>query len=195
MATITLKNVRLAFADVFTAVQFQGQGEPRYSAVLLIEPGSENDNLVQETINHVAKEKFKGRAGMLLKQWDGNTGKLCYTDGNLKDPEKYNGFQDKMALAINRPKKAGPISLIGPRKNPATGVFDQLEDDGTLYAGCYVNAKVDIWAQDGTYPGIRGTAVCLQFADDGESFGGTVKASAEGMDELDVDMDDDEDFM
>ncbi len=46
------------------------------------------------------------------------------------------------------------------------------EADGRIYAGCYVNFNVDIWAQDGQYTGIRCSLNGVQFVKDGDAFGG-----------------------
>ena len=57
---------------------------------------------------------------------------------------------------------------------------DLAPDAGKPYAGCYVNAVVDIWAQAGDYPGIRASLNVVQFYADGEPFAG----SAPNVDDL-----------
>lgn len=163
---IILKDVRLAFPDLFEAKQYQGQGPFRWSATFLVEPGSDNDKLIQAEISRVAKEKFDKKAGQ-IEAWRQNPQKFCYCPGDLK-PD-YDGWAGKMALAAHRYEKQG-----------APGVFDNVgvngkpnrltKESGKPYAGCYVNAKVEIWAQDGQNSGIRATVVSVQFLGDGDAF-------------------------
>ena len=58
------------------------------------------------------------------------------------------------------------------------------ENDGKPYAGCYVNAVVDIYAQKGDFPGIRASVSGVQFHSDGEAFGGGRPASADEFDDV-----------
>ncbi len=65
------------------------------------------------------------------------------------------------------------VPIVGPRKN-AEGKFTPVAegDDFWPYAGCYVNVKVTMWAQD-SYgrKGINGNLLALQFVKHGEAFG------------------------
>ena len=53
---VMLNNVRLAFPVLDEPEQFQGSGKPRYSAVLLVEPGSENDKKIEAALRKVSSE-------------------------------------------------------------------------------------------------------------------------------------------
>jgi len=47
-----------------------------------------------------------------------------------------------------------------------------MEDDGTIYAGCYVNAIISLWAQDNTYgKRINAQLEGVQFCNNGEPLG------------------------
>lgn len=63
--------------------------------------------------------------------------------------------------------------------------------DGRPYSGCYVNAKVQIWAQKDKYVGVRCTLVSVQFVKDGDAFGGGGPATADGFEAVE---DTDENF-
>lgn len=156
---ITLKNVRLAFPDIWTPVAFEGEGEKKYGATGLIMPGSENDKLVKSTIKLVATEKWKDKAPAILKSIEGNANKYCYVDGNTKT---YDGFADMMALSAKNKKRP---TIKDRDASPLT------ETDEKPYGGCYVNMSVEIWPQDNKWgKGIRASLRGLQFVKDGDAF-------------------------
>ncbi|MFJ1257865.1 ssDNA-binding protein [Cupriavidus sp. CuC1] len=172
---VLLKDVRLAFPDLWTAKQFDGAGPFRYSATLLIEPGSANEKAIEAAIAKVAADKFGKKAASLLQSFRGNSNKFCYLDGNLKE---YDGFQGMFYLSSHRKQTDGPVLVIDTNKAPLG------EASGKPYAGCYVNASVDIYAQEGQYAGIRCGLIGVQFARDGDSFGGASKTDGSEFEDL-----------
>lgn len=176
MATIILKNVRLAFPDLFEAASFD-EGAARYGANFLVEPDSENDRLIRATIGDAVKEALGVKAQVFLKQVEGQNGKFCYRDGDAKT---YDGFEGNWYIAAHRNEDQGPPAVVDKDKTPLT------QKSGKVYAGCYVNAKVDIWVQQGKYPGVRASLLAVQFAADGDAFAGA-PANAEGFDDLSSD--------
>lgn len=172
---IKLVDVRLAFPDLFEAVQFDGKGEFRYGATFFIQKDSANHKKVEEAIAAVAADVFKAKAKAIVDGMRGNANKFCYTDGDAKT---YDGAEGCMVLGARRKQKDGrPLVLLANRS--------QLEkDNGELYSGCYVDAKVDIWAQAGEYTGIRCTLIGVQFRRDGDSFSGAAKAKLDDFDDL-----------
>lgn len=170
---VILKNVRLAFPDLFEPVPFDQNGAPRYSANFLIEKGSDNHKIIMAAIQQVATETWKAKAKAIVDSLRGNSNKFCYTDGDAK---AWNGAEGCMVLAGHRREADGRPQVVGPNKAPLTA------KDGKIYSGCYVNASVDIWAQDGQYQGIRCTLVGVQFAADGEAFSGAPRASSDDFD-------------
>lgn len=179
--TIIIRNVRLAFPDLREAVQFQGTGPFSYKATFLVTPGSDADKLILATIQKAATKKWPDAAkatAFLAQAKASGSQKFCYVDGVTK---AYDGFAGNMALSTSRPKDSGMPLLIGPG-----GKDDLLSpESGKPYGGCYVNAKVTIWAQDNEYgKAIRATLVTVQFVKDGDSFGGAAPATAEGMEAI-----------
>jgi hypothetical protein len=79
-------------------------------------------------------------------------------------------------------------TLIDRQKN------EVVQADGVLYAGCYVNTNITLWPQD--HPqggkGVNANLRIVQFFKDGEAFG-NAPASADEMDEVELDDDDDPD--
>jgi hypothetical protein len=65
-----------------------------------------------------------------------------------------------------------------------TGRVERRGADGTLYAGCYVNAIVDIWAQDNQFgKRINAKLLVVRKKKDGEPIGaGRTNAKAEDFD-------------
>lgn len=176
-SVIMLKGVRIAFPVLFVAEQFQGEGSFSYSATFLIEPGSENDKTVRNAIKKAA-EKWEKKSEEVMKSIVGQSMKFCYINGDTK---AYDGFPGKWALAAKRPQDSGKPKVLS--KNPNV---ELTAEDGVIYGGCYVNAKVQLWAQvkGKGAPGMRCSLIAVQFFADGESFGGAPPADGSGFESV-----------
>lgn len=173
---LVLRNVRLSFPDLFEAKQYQGQGPFYYRATFLMAPDSAEKKAIDAAIKQVATDKWNAKATAKLPGILANPQKCCFIDGNLKE---YNGYAGNWALTAVRSEEHGAPAVVDRLKNPLTA------KDGKLYSGCYVNAVVDIRADDNAYgAAIRAALVSVQFVKDGESFGGASPASANDFDEL-----------
>ena len=76
--------------------------------------------------------------------------------------------------------------VIDRDKSPLT------EDDNKIYAGCYVNAVIELWFQNNGFgKRVNANLLGVQFLKDGEPFGDNAGASA---DDFDAFGDDDEEF-
>lgn len=181
---VNLKKVRLSFPNLFEAKAFENGQNKRYGATFLVEPGSKNDKAIKEAIAEVTKEKFPKDHAKKLEAWKDDTRKHCYTDGNKKE---YDGYENMMALVANRREEDLP-----PRVKAADGTTDLTAKDGKPYAGCYVNAIVELYAQDGKFPGVRAQLLGVQFCADGDAFSSSRLADdafepvEEAMDEDDI---------
>lgn len=185
---VKLLNVRIAFCDsLFDAKEYEsGDGKFRHSATFLVEPGSANDKAIREAMKSVAAEQFKAKATQNLKVWENNSQKCCYTSGDLK-ADKYDGFAGMQVLSAHRAAKQGAPGIYDRTVDPKTGRLRVLTArDGKPYAGSYVNATVDIWAQGAPNDGIRATIVGVQFVQDGDAFGAGAPPSPEDFDDLGV---------
>jgi hypothetical protein len=169
--------VRLAFPDVFTAVQFEASGPRRYNAVFLLHPGGDNDRKVRAAIQEAAEAEHGKKAGAWLKSIENNSNKYCYLDGNLKE---YDGFEGTMALSAHRREVDGRVTVLDRNRQTLT------PQDGKPYGGCYVNGLVDLWVQKGQYPGMRCGLLGVQFVEDGDAFGGGAPANPEEFPDLGV---------
>ena len=169
---ISLKNVRLSFPALFHKAVFDGN-ETKYEATLLINKDTQSDqiDLIAKRTKELIKDNLKGtKLG---------SDKLCMKDG---DEYEYTGYADHMSFKASNSKR--PL-VIDRDKSPLT------EDDNRIYAGCYVNAVVELWAQNNAY-GKRINAILLgiQFFKDGEPFADGETGSADDFEAFEEDDDD-----
>lgn len=170
---IKLQNVRLSFPSLFRKAVFNGE-ETKYEATLLIDKEAQ-DELYQKLKAGIAEKIKTDLKGTKLP-----ADKLCLKDG---DEIEYDGYANHWSIKASNNKR--PM-VIDKDKSPLT------QDDDRLYAGCYVNAIVELWAQNNSYgKRINANLLGVQFAKDGQPFADGVSASADDFD-LVTDLDDDE---
>ncbi len=163
--------LRLAFAHLFQkregALNTDGtRGKAKYEANLVFAPGSANAKRVNEATATVCKEAWGDKWEDLFAELGAD--EKAVRNGNTKVDKAgnvYDGFEgNKYVTARNTTRP----SVVDRNQSPLT------EEDGKPYAGCYVNAEVEIWAQK-PKPGIgRRVNVSLlgvQFVRDGDAFG------------------------
>lgn len=163
-----------SYPRLFKAEQYvssgKPSGKPRFSCTFLVEPGSESFKAVNDAILAAARATWKDKGEAKLKGFRGNSNKYCFIDGDTKDDEHSAG---KWVLTAHRNEDQGRPGVYDRDTSPLS------EGDGKPYAGCFVNARVEIWAQDGENAGIRCKLVSVQFVRDGQAFGGGRKPKAE----------------
>jgi len=178
---VVLKDVRIAFCQsLFAAEQYQGKGVFRHSSTFLIVPGSDNDKALEAAILAEATAKWPKKGAAMVASLRPQTNKFCYQDGNTKE---YEGWEGMKALGAHRKQSDGRPTVLDEHKNPL------VEADGKPYGGCYVNASVDIYAQDGENSGIRCGLVAVQFWRNGDSFGGARKSQGDEFEAQDAGSD------
>tara|TARA_R110000824_G_scaffold341758_1_gene528180 strand:+ start:33 stop:566 length:534 start_codon:yes stop_codon:yes gene_type:complete len=175
MSKIKMQNVRLSFPSLYRKAVFGGD-ETKFEATFLLDKTS-HDKIIKQIeteIKAVSADKHKGKKLPAEK--------ICLKDGDTID---YDGYAGNMSIKASSTKR--PM-VIGADKAPLT------EDDGKPYAGCYVNAIVELWGQKNQYgERVNANLLAVQFAKDGEPFGDGVVASVDDFDEIvieDADMDD-----
>lgn len=175
---IKLENARLAFPELFTAKTVNGEGDPAFSATFLIDPKDPQVKKINAAIDAVAKEKWGPKADAILKQMRA-TDKVCLHDGDLK--ANYAGFPGTLYISARNATR--PL-VLDRDKTPLTAA------DGRPYAGCYVNASIELWAQDNKYgKRVNASLRGVQFLKDGEAFAGGGSASEDEFDEIGTDDD------
>jgi hypothetical protein len=193
MGTIVqLKHVRIAFIDdLFVAAPYEGKGEPRHTATFIIAPDSANDKAIQEAMEKEAKANWGKNWQAMLDDIRGDKKAFSYQK-NKKDKagDVYEGFENMWALSSVRKERDGAPLFLHKVKDPETGKAQRLTGkEGVIYAGCYVNAKVEMWAQIGTYRGMRCGLLGVQYDAPGDSFGGASRPTDDGFDSIEAEDD------
>lgn len=170
---IVLKNARLAFPELWEAKAVQGEGEPAFSASFLIPKDHPQVKEIREAEEAVGKEKFGAKWPAIKKEIVANN-RLALKDGDAK--ASYAGYEGNWFVSSRN--KTRP-TVIDRDRSPLTA------KDGRPYAGCYVNAIIELWAQDNQYgKRINASLSGVQFLRDGEAFSGGRPADAEEFPDL-----------
>lgn len=183
---VMLKNVRLAFPVLKEAERFDPSNlkqEARYSANLLF--SKENEALYKEcqaAMLAAAEAKWPGKGAAAVKSLSAGL-KVALSDGDMK-ADKYDGFEGAWSISAHA-KESTPPRLLDRDKT------ELPRTSSKIYAGCYVNASIEFWAQDNQFgKRINAQLRGVQFAADGDAFGGARAADAsefdvvEGVDEV-----------
>lgn len=175
---VMVKDVRISFVELWKAKTVGGTtGRPAFSSTFLLAPDNTlMVDLMMQAINQAATERWKEKAPAILAQlWA--TDKVCLHNGDLK--AQYDGFAGNYAISARSYTK--PL-VIGRRRE----ILE--ETSGRPYAGCYVTAHLEIWAQDDKDFGKRVNAGLkgVQFIRDGDAFAGGAPSDPGQFDDLGV---------
>ena len=176
---IMIKNARVSFPHLFTRPVINGE-DGKCGATLLLDPDKHVVSItaIKKRMAALVKEKLKGRKL--------SAEKLCLRAGEDRGRPEYEGYQ---VLSANSKNKPIVISANG------TDTIHS-EDDCPIYAGCQVNVKVRLWAQDNRYgKRINAELVAIQFAADGEALDGAYVSVEDAIDGFGGVIEDDEDFL
>lgn len=186
--TMWVMSARLAFAEtVFTKKGIAGDPDstPRYNCSLILAPTdkqvAEIERQVEKLVlEHEWKDKTPGADMLkLLVKKD----RLPLHDGD--DKQKWAGFPGNMYLS---PSSDTRPTVVDRDRSPLN------KDDGKVYSGCVVNAKIEIWVQDNRWgQRVNATLLGIQFVKDGDAFGaGAPPANPDDFPDLDADGGDDD---
>ena len=172
---ILLKDVRLAFPNLFEPTTVNGEGKPRYTAAFILPAEHPQLDEIRKKIEAVAREKWKDKAaGTLTSLY--KTGKVALHDGDEK--AQYDGFAGNLFIAASAQENAAP-TVIDRDRSPLT------QRSGRPYPGCYVNASLEFWAQDNAYgKRINAQLRGVQFLRDGDSFSAGRPASSDEFEDV-----------
>lgn len=166
-----MQNVRLSFPSLFTTGKFGEQDTGKYEATFVLDKVEHAETIekLKTAISDMMKSELKSKI---------SADKICLKDGDELDRPEFAG-----KMTIKASTKRRPL-VIGRDKAPIT------EDDNIVYAGCYVNSIVSLWAQNNQFgKRINAQLDGVQFHKDGEAFGD----GGIGVDAFDAfDSDDDE---
>jgi hypothetical protein len=169
---VILTDVRASYLYVFQP--FKGKNDKggdtaSYTGHFLFLPDSANHKKVQTAICAAATAKWGAKAPDMLKAL-GAQDRLCLHRGDVSKPgeDAYKGL-----LYVSANGKKRPTIIDGDRS-------PLVESDGRPYSGCFVNAVIDVWAQDSSWgKRINAQLAGVQFLRHGEAFGGGRVAAPE----------------
>jgi hypothetical protein len=174
---VKLKNVRLAFSqNLFKPGTMAGDttGKPAFSSTFLIPKGNPQIGELNKIIEKVAVDKWGAQKGPGVLKSLYAADKVCLHNGEAK--EQYEGFDGCYYIAAR--SYVAPL-VIDSDKAPL------VEASGKPYAGCYVNAIIDVWAQDNTYgKRVNATVKGVQFYKDGDAFVGSAPATEDDFEDV-----------
>jgi hypothetical protein len=177
---LKLNNVRLAFPALFVAKTVNGEGEPAFSASFLLDPDDKQVATLRQAMETLGKDKWGAKWPAVKKELD-TKDRWALHDGDAKST--YAGFEGMQYVSTR--SKTRPL-VIDADKAPLT------EQDGKPYAGCYVHASIELWAQDNNYgKRINASLRGVQFYKDGDAFAGGGAASKDEFDDVSADTADD----
>lgn len=175
MSKIKIGNARLSFPSLFQTAKFNNEDTGKYEATFILDKveHAELIDQIKSRVNTLMKEELKTKIA---------ADKICLKDGDDMARPEYEGTYVIKASTRRRPL------VIKRDKTPI------VEDDNIVYAGCYVNAVISLWAQNNSW-GKRVNAQLdgVQFVKDGEAFG-DAGIDADVFDEFGGDSEDDYDF-
>ena len=155
MNELVIKNARLSFPSLFKPSAFDAGAQPKYSATLILD--KEDDAAAIATLRQLV-------SALANEQWSKLPKKVFYSlqDGDTLDRAEYEG---KYIVKANNKKRVPIIDK---------DLTALVEEDERPYAGCYVNAKVRFyaWSNGTSFHGVLCSLEAVQFAKDGDSFGG-----------------------
>jgi hypothetical protein len=176
---IKLKDVRLTFPSLWE-LNFFNKSETdikkgNYEATFLIDKSAQRDIIetVQNGINKLINDELSGTKI--------SSDRRCLRDGDEKDYDGYSG-----CMSLKSSTKHKPI-IIDERKNPLT------ENNGKIYSGCYVNAIIELWAQNKAQGDggkrINARLLGVQFSRNGMPLLSSSTASADDFDDVSDEVD------
>ena len=162
---IKMANVRISFPSLFQTEVFGGEDTGKYTATFILDK-TEHAGIIKEInakIAAITKEKFKNKPLP--------PDRVCLKNGDDMEREEFQGKMTIKAATKKRP------TVINRDKSVLTA------EDDVIYAGCYVNAIIGLWAQDNQFgKRINATLYGVQFANNGEPF----TSSGVDVDEFDM---------
>ncbi len=178
---IMLKNVRVSFAQgLFNATVMPGSdanAKPKFNCGLILEADHPQLDEIRKKMKAVAQDKWKDKAEAQYKALE-KSDKLALHDGDNKP--NYDGYPGNMYLSPSAQENAPPTLLSQSKQ-----VLNTKDAAKMIYSGCYVNASIDIWAQDNGFgKRINAQLRGVQFLKDGDAFSAGRPADSDEFEEV-----------
>lgn len=168
---LVVKNVRCTYPKLFVAEEYMGK--KTFSIGLMIPAeGDKNLAALEHACLEVAEAKYPGKGMAMLKKFKGS--RQTYPIKELDDG-------NFIITPKRREDQGAPLVVDGQKRNiPAAA--------NKPYAGCYVNASIDVYCYTKNGGGITCYLNGVQFVKDGEPLGAGATASSckDDFDELET---------
>jgi Protein of unknown function (DUF2815) len=187
---VILKNVRLSYPDIWQPGAPPKNAKPgqvgKFGCQGIFAPDSEAAKVAQAAFLKAAQETFGPNWQAILEAMEKS--KKCIRNGNANLDQSGNVRQGYAGnLYIVARNKSKPVIVDAAKRG---GEWVHLtEADGKPYGGCYVNLKVDIYAQKAKgeiSANVSATLKAIQFVSDGEAFG-SGPGNADGFEDMGTD--------
>lgn len=194
---VTLKKVRLSFPHLFEPSASKEDGPKKFRATFLMDPntpeGKANIKVINAAMDKawggVFKELSKEKSDKLRSKLDSDrSGLRDGDDATNQQGDVYSGYEGMMYIGSTNGRKPKVL-----RRNKS--VIDSTEA-AEIYAGCYVNAVISIWAtkqEKHGGAGIFATLEIVQYHSKGEPFGAAELDEDDYLDAMEDEEDDDDD--
>ena len=174
---LTVKNVRLAFPDLWVATTVKGEGKPAFGASFLLPKDHPQVAAIKEAIKQTAVDKWGAKADQVLKASKAKD-RYPLHDGDTK--AQYSGYEGNLYISARNASR--------PKVRDRDGTTDLTQADGKPYSGCYVNAVLEFYAQNNSYgQHVNATLLGVQFIKDGEAFAGGGTAADDDFEDMGAD--------
>lgn len=176
---IYLSNVRVSFPQLVgpkKTTNEKGEVRTAWSADFILPPDSQQYKQVMQQYMTLASEKWKERAQTIMQMIQADRKSRCYGNGAEKVNKTtllpYDGYEGNAYVSAISNRQPQMIQPNGQPVDTSNSMAYQAIARG-VYGGCYVNAAIRLWLQENTHGrGVRCDLVAIQFAKDGDAFGG-----------------------
>ena len=172
---VRLRMVRLSYPHLFKAKGFgrKNEGTPKFSATAIIDPetrsGRDNIKRLEDAIAAAKEDKWGNKIPKIKDD------RICLRDGDRDD----DASRDMMIVAASNEARPTVLDQDG---NEVTAA------DDVVYAGCYGDMIVRIWAQDNDYgQRVNASLEGFRFREDGEPLSSRRRVTAEDFEDDDED--------
>lgn len=194
MAKLNLKNVRIAFVNVFERHQNPKypNSKPAYKLSIILPKDHPQIDEVEEHALKACEDRFKN-VKSVPKWFDRHYGQdskeCCVRDGDQRE-EPSPEFEDALIINAKRFKQPRILTSTGEEQTESGLTIDNDEIEGDeVYSGCMANVSVSFWAWDNENgKGLGCELLGVRFREDAPAFGGGSTEHAN-----DDDLGDDED--
>lgn len=194
LGTFALTNVRLSFPKLWKKEKSAEEGKPKYSLNLLIDPntssGEANIETIERELAALAKRTWQEKGPKVLKALDRK--RVPFLDGEEctnGEGDLYMGYEGMMVFKAANPKEFKRLD-----RDKSILTEETAAELNRLYAGCYVDAVVNIYAITDKQRGGNGIFASIEVVrhrKDGEAFGAAPVDENDYLDDLPDDEGDD----